>query len=45
MTLDFGVTYAPIWGTTIAPVFLSLGKIEAREVKPPFLIGDVRIQP
>jgi hypothetical protein len=45
VVLDFGVTYAPIWGSTIAPVFLSLGKIAAKEVKPPFLIGDVRIQP
>ncbi len=45
VVLDFGVTFAPIWATTIAPVFLSLGKIDAKEVKPPFLIGDVRIQP
>jgi hypothetical protein len=45
VVLDFGVTYAPIWGATIAPVFVSLGKLDAKELKPPFLIGDVRIQP
>jgi len=45
VVLDFGVTYAPIWGATITPVFLSLEKLNAREVKPPFWIGDLRIQP
>ena len=45
VVLDFGVTYAPIWGTTIAPVFLPLEKLSAQEVKPPFFIGDLRIQP
>ncbi len=45
VVLDFGVTYASIWGATITPVFLPLEKLDAREVKPPFLIGDLRIQP
>lgn len=45
VALDFGVTYAPIWGATITPVFLPLEKLNAREVKPPFLLGDLRIQP
>jgi len=45
LTLDFGVTFAPIWSTTIAPVFLPLEKLNAKELKPPFLIGDLRIQP
>ncbi|HEY2746342.1 MAG TPA: hypothetical protein VGL86_17035, partial [Polyangia bacterium] len=43
VVLDFGVTWAPIWASVITPVFLSLGKLDAKEVKPPFLIGDVRI--
>jgi len=45
VVLDFGVTYAPIWGASITPVFLPLEKLDAREVKPPFLFGDLRIQP
>ncbi|HEX9101137.1 MAG TPA: IPT/TIG domain-containing protein [Polyangia bacterium] len=45
LALDFGVTYAPIWGAPITPIFLPLEKLDAREVKPPFLIGDLRIQP
>ena len=45
LTLDFGVTYAPIWATTITPLFLPLEKLNAKELKPPFLIGDLRIQP
>jgi hypothetical protein len=45
VVLDFGVTFAPIWGTTITPVFLSLAKLDAKELKPPFLLGDLRIQP
>jgi hypothetical protein len=45
LALDFGVTFAPIWGTSIAPVFLPLEKLNAKELKPPFLIGDLRIQP
>jgi hypothetical protein len=45
IALDFGVTYAAIWGTTITPVFLALEKLEAKELKPPFHLGDLRIQP
>ncbi len=45
VVLDFGVTYAPIWATTITPTFLPLDKLLAAELKPPFLIGDLRIQP
>ena len=36
VTLDFGVTYAPIWATTITPVFLPLAKLDPKELKPPF---------
>ena len=45
VVLDFGVTYAPIWGTTITPVFLPLDTLQPRELKPPFYLGDLRIQP
>ena len=45
VALDFGVTYAPIWGASIAPVFVPLDKLNAKELRPPFLIGDLRIQP
>ncbi|MCU1277861.1 MAG: hypothetical protein JWM53_1407 [bacterium] len=45
VALDFGVTFAPIWGTTITPVFVPLEKLDPKELKPPFLLGDLRIQP
>jgi hypothetical protein len=44
VVLDFGVTVAPIWGTP-EPLFLPLGPLAARELKPPFAIGEVKIQP
>jgi hypothetical protein len=45
VTLDFGVTFTPIWGTSITPSFIPLAKLSARELKPPFYLGEVRIQP
>jgi hypothetical protein len=45
LTLAFGVTFAPIWGSSVAPVFLSLDKLPPAELAPPFAIGDIRIQP
>ena len=45
VVLDYGVTFAPIWGATITPVFLPLEKLNAAELKPPFPLGDLRIQP
>jgi hypothetical protein len=45
VVLDFGVTFAPIWGSAITPVFLPLSKLAAAELKPPFFLGDLRIQP
>ena len=45
VALDFGVTFAPIWGSTITPLFLPLERLNAHELKPPFLLGDLRIQP
>lgn len=44
VALDFGVTFSPIWGNP-APVFLPLGPLAPRDLKPPFKIGDLRIQP
>lgn len=43
--IDFGITYAAIWGTTITPVFLPLARLAPSELKPPFHFGDIRIQP
>lgn len=45
VVIDFGVTYAAIWGSTITPVFLPLDKLAPAELRPPFHFGDVRIQP
>jgi hypothetical protein len=45
VVVDFGVTYAPIWRTPLTPLFVPLDKLDPNELKPPFLIGDVRIQP
>ena len=44
VALDFGVTIAPIWGSP-TPVFLPLGTVSPSELKPPFQLGDLRIQP
>lgn len=44
VVLDFGVTTAPIWGTP-TPLFLPLGTVSPSELKPPFQLGDLRIQP
>jgi hypothetical protein len=45
VVVDFGITYAAIWSSTITPVFLALDKLKPAELKPPFHFGDVRIQP
>jgi hypothetical protein len=44
-TVDFGVVYAPIFRAQQTPVFVPLGSILPRALKPPFLLGEVRIQP
>jgi hypothetical protein len=44
VVLDFGVIVSPVWGSP-TPVFVSLGALEANELKPPFYLGEVRIQP
>jgi hypothetical protein len=41
---EFGVTVSPIWGAP-QPEFIPLGPLRAGELKPPFEIGDVKIQP
>ena len=45
VVVDFGVTFAPIWGTPITPLFLPLERLNDQELKPPFALGDLRIQP
>jgi hypothetical protein len=42
--LEFGVVTAPVFGQG-APVYVGLGPLAPRELKPPFLIGELRIQP
>jgi hypothetical protein len=42
--LEFGVSWAPIWGTP-SPSFLSLAPLAASALKPPFALGELRIQP
>jgi hypothetical protein len=44
VVLDFGVMVSPVWGSPM-PVFVSLGTLDPGELKPPFAIGEVRIQP
>jgi hypothetical protein len=44
VVLEFGLMVSPVWGSP-TPVFLSLGALDAGELKPPFALGDVRIQP
>ena len=45
LVLDFGVTWAPIWGAVDHAGLPLARKARCQGVKPPFLIGDVRIQP
>jgi hypothetical protein len=45
VTLEFGVTYAPIFRSLPTPVFVPLAPLAGKELKPPFLVGEVRIQP
>ncbi|HZS38647.1 MAG TPA: hypothetical protein VFF06_17570 [Polyangia bacterium] len=45
VVLDFGVTVSPIWGTP-EPLFLSFGPLRgSSSLKPPFRLGEVKIQP
>jgi hypothetical protein len=44
VVLDFGVVFSPVWGSP-TPTFVSLSTMTAAELKPPFSIGEVRIQP
>jgi len=44
LVLDFGLIVSPIWGTP-QPSFLSLGLLSPSELKPPFELGDLKIQP
>ncbi len=43
-SFEFGVTISSIWGSP-SPTFLQLGPLSPSELKPPFAIGDLRIQP
>jgi hypothetical protein len=43
--VDFGVTSAAIFSSTITPSFLALDTLPLSELKPPFELGDIRIQP
>jgi hypothetical protein len=42
--LTFGVVTAPLWGRP-APQFVPLGTLSADRLRPPFRLGDLRIQP
>jgi hypothetical protein len=44
VVLEFGLIASPIWGSP-QPSFLPLGPLAASELKPPFELGDVKIQP
>jgi hypothetical protein len=44
-TLEFGIAFSPIFRAFQKPTFVPLGPLAPAEVKPPFLVGDVRIQP
>jgi hypothetical protein len=44
LVLEFGVVWSSIWGNP-SPTFLSLSPEPAAELKAPFQLGDLRIQP
>jgi hypothetical protein len=45
LQLDFGVSYAPIFKSGVAPVFVPLAPLDGKTLKPPFHLGALRIQP
>jgi hypothetical protein len=44
LDLSFGVVSATLWGRP-GPLFVPLGKISAARFRPPFRLGEVRLQP
>jgi hypothetical protein len=44
VVLEFGVAWAPVWGTP-SPTFVSLTPLSTAALKPPFALGELRIQP
>jgi hypothetical protein len=44
-TAEFGITFAPIFRGLQATTFVPLGPLAVKNVRPPFFLGDVRIQP
>jgi hypothetical protein len=44
-TVQFGITFAPIFRALQPTTFVPLRTLAARAVRPPFALGDVRIQP
>ncbi|HEY3354872.1 MAG TPA: IPT/TIG domain-containing protein [Polyangia bacterium] len=42
---EAGVAFTPLWTRIFNPTFIPLGKLSAEALRPPFRLGEVRIQP
>ena len=45
VTVEGGVITTPLWTKTHTPTFISLGQLKSDLLRPPFRLGEVRIQP
>lgn len=45
LTVEGGIVTTPLWTKTHTPTFISLGQLKSDLVRPPFRLGEVRIQP
>jgi hypothetical protein len=45
LSVEGGVIATPLWTKSYAPTFISLGQLKSDLLRPPFRLGEVRIQP
>jgi hypothetical protein len=45
LTVEAGVAFTPLWTRTFNPTFIALGPLSPELLRPPFRLGEVRIQP
>jgi hypothetical protein len=45
LSVEGGVMTTPLWTKTHTPTFISLGQLKSDLLRPPFRLGEVRIQP
>jgi len=45
LSVEAGVAYTGLWARTFSPTFVPLTKLSTELLRPPFRLGEVRIQP